>query len=186
MRILIADDEAIIRMGLKAMLVDLGHDVFSARDGAEAIDKAAQRLPELAILDIEMPATNGLQAAKAIYKKRPIPIIILTAFSAENLIEEASELPIHGYLIKPVEPEDIKAAIAIAKKRFADVQSLEEEKRKLQLGLEARKLLDRAKGVLMSQGMDEETAYQAIQREARNSQRKILAVAKEVILNGGL
>ncbi len=186
MRILIADDEAIIRIGLKAMLEDLGHDVITARDGQDAIEKAQQRLPELAILDIEMPQTNGLQAAKAIYKKRPLPIIMLTAFSDEALIEKASALQVHGYLIKPVEPTDIKAAISIAKQRFADVQALEQEKLKLQKGLEARKLLDRAKGILMAAGMDEETAYQAIQKEARNSQRKILIVAKEIVMNGGL
>ena len=179
MRILIADDESIIRLGLKAMLAEMGHEVVTAVNGREALDIARHHQPELAILDIKMPFTNGLQVAETLSRTQPIPILLLTAFSEQDLIEEASSLPIHGYLIKPIKPEELAAAIAVARKRFADNQALTEKAMQLEETLESRKIIDRAKGKLMAKGLSEEDAYHLIQTQARslNKSMKLVALA---------
>jgi response regulator NasT len=179
MRILIAEDESLIRMGLRAMLAEMGHEVVTAVNGREALDMARHHQPELAILDIKMPFTNGLQVAETLSRTQPLPILILTAFSDQDLIEEASSLPIHGYLIKPIKPEELAAAIAIAKKRFADNQRLTDKAIQLEETLETRKIIDRAKGRLMEKGLSEEDAYHLIQTQARslNKSMKLVALA---------
>lgn len=181
MRILIADDESIIRLGLASMLQDLGHEVVSAADGREAITLARQHRPDLAILDIKMPFTDGLQAAQTLHSTQPMPILILTAFSEQDLIEQASDLPIHGYLIKPVQREDVAAAIAVAAKRFRDTARLEDQSAALAEQLETRKLLDRAKAVLMADGMSEESAHRHIQAQARRLRRTVSEVARSIV-----
>ena len=182
MRILIADDESIIRMGIKSMLQDLGHEVLAATNGREALEMVRRHQPELAILDIKMPYTTGLQAAKTISRTQPIPIILLTAYSEEDLIEEATNLPIHGYLVKPVQPADLTAAIAVAHKRFNDAQKLAFHASQLEESLETRKLVERAKGHLMkTMGLDEEMAYQTLQKVARDKQLSMKQVA-EILL----
>jgi response regulator NasT len=179
MRILIADDESIIRLGLKAMLVEMGHEVVTAVNGREALDIARHHQPELAILDIKMPFTNGLQVAETLSRTQPMPILILTAFSEQDLIEEASSLPIHGYLIKPIKSEEVAAAIAVARKRFADNQALNAKATQLEESLESRKIIERAKGKLMEKGLSEEDAYHLIQAQARtlNKSMKLVALA---------
>ncbi|MFZ0546166.1 MAG: response regulator [Candidatus Promineifilaceae bacterium] len=181
MQILIADDEPIIRLGLKSMLEELGHSVTAVTNGREALEHHRRRSPDLAILDIQMPFTNGLQAAAAMSKQRPLPILILTAYGQDSLIEKASDLPIHGYLIKPVTPQSLSAAIAVAVKRFADAQELAEEKSALEEKLESRKIIDRAKGKLMAQGMGEEEAYQTLQKQARQTRQTIREVAESML-----
>lgn len=168
-------------MGLKAMLEELGHSVTAVTNGREALDHHRKRPSDLAILDIEMPFTNGLQAAATMSRIRPLPIIILTAYGQDSLIEKASDLPIHGYLIKPVAPQALSAAIAVAVKRFADAQQLAVEKSALEDKLESRKIIDRAKGKLMAQGMSEEEAYQTLQREARQTRRSVRQVAEALL-----
>jgi response regulator NasT len=181
MKILIADDEPIIRMGLKAMLEEMGHSVTAVANGREALDHHRRRPPDLAILDIDMPFTNGLQAAAAMSKNRPIPIIILTAYGQDQLIQKASDLPIHGYLIKPVTPQALAAAIAIAVKRFADAAQLTAEKTTLADKLAERKIIDRAKGKLMAQGLTEEEAYQTLQQQARQTRQSHRQVAQSLL-----
>lgn len=181
MRILIADDEAIIRMGLKKMLRDLGHEVVTAVNGREALTMAERQQPDLAILDIKMPFTDGLQVAQTLARKQPMPVLILTAFSEQALIEKASDLSIHGYLLKPVKSEELAAAIAVATKRFAETQALEVENTRLEQKMKDRKIIDRAKGKLMQKGLTEEEAYRYIQNQAR-SNRMSLFEASEVIL----
>jgi AmiR/NasT family two-component response regulator len=182
MRILIADDESIIRMGLRAMLQEMGHEVFAAVNGREALEMARRQQPDLAILDIEMPYTNGLQAARALARSQPLPILLLTAFSEQSLIEEAAELQIQGYLIKPVQEADLRAAIAVAVKRFAAQQALAAETMQLTEKLAHRKLVDRAKGVLMQrQGLSEEQAYRALQAFARQQQKTVAEVAAALL-----
>lgn len=181
MRILIADDESIIRMGLKAMLNDMGHEVLTATNGREALQMARQHQPELAILDIKMPYTDGLQAARTLARVHPIPMLLLTAFSEQDLIEQAADLPIQGYLIKPIKPEELAAAIAVANRRFADALSLQQRADKLEDELVTRKLLDRAKGKLMATGLTEEEAYQTIQRQARTNRQSLRQVALAIL-----
>ncbi len=184
MRILIADDESIIRLGLKSILQEMGHSVIEARNGREALQMARRHTPELAIFDIKMPYTDGIQAAKAIAKSMPMPVILLTAFSDDDLIEKATDMPIHGYLIKPVHPPALKAAIAVAEKRFAEQVQLVEANENLQEALETRKLVDRAKGKLMvEKGLNEQDAYRLLQLRARESRISMGDVARSV-LNG--
>lgn len=182
MRILIADDESIIRMGLKSMLQQMGHMVVAASNGREALRMAHKHNPDMAILDVKMPFTDGLQAAKSLHTSHPMPVVLLTAFSDSELIEKASALPIHGYLVKPVKKESLEAAMAVAVNRFADQRALQQERDVLERKLETRKLVDRAKGKLMVQkGLDEEQAYRLLQLRARESRSSLADVAAAVL-----
>jgi len=181
MRVLVADDEGIIRMGLKTMLQDLGHEVITALNGREAIQMAQRHNPDLAILDIKMPYTDGLQATKTISRINPMPILMLTAYSQRDLIEQAADLPVQGYLIKPIKREELDASITIAVKRFIDMRLLQERVEKLEQSLHSRKLLDRAKGQLMAQGMSEQDAYLALQRQARTERISLGQAAQQVL-----
>ena len=181
MRILIAEDESIIRMGLKSMLQEMGHKVYAASDGQKALDMAREHSPDLAILDIKMPHLNGLQVAENLARTQPMPILLLTAFSQQELIEIASDLPIQGYLVKPIQPQELSAAISVASKRFADNQTLESEKIKLEEKLAARKIIDRAKGKLMDEGLSEDEAYRFLQKQARDNHRSMKETAEAVL-----
>lgn len=181
MHILIADDESIIRLGLKAMLQEMGHQVVMAADGREALEQARRHQPDLAILDIKMPLTDGLQAAAALHRARPLPILLLTAFSEADLVDKATDLPIQGYLVKPVRPEELSAAITLAGKRFAEQQALQAKTAELRETLENRKLVERAKGKLMAAGLSEEVAYQMIQQQARQNRQSMTQVAQAIL-----
>ena len=181
MLILVADDESIIRLGLKSMLQDMGHEVIAATNGREALRLAEQHRPDLAILDIKMPYTDGLQAARTLARSNPLPILLLTAYSEADLVERAADLPIQGYLVKPIKFEELRAAIVVARKRFEETQMLAERATRLEHDLATRKLLDRAKGKLMASGLSEEEAYRRIQDDARRN-RQTMAEAAESIL----
>ena len=181
LKILVAEDESLIRLGLKTMLTGLGHEVLLAVDGHEALNQFHARSPDLAILDIRMPFTDGLAAAKAMYKHRPIPILILTAFGEQDLIEKAAALPVQGYLIKPVDERDLAAAIEVAVARFEEAQASARESAELRDDLETRKVVDRAKGKLMQQGKTEEEAYRTIQELARSRRITMRAAAEEMM-----
>jgi response regulator NasT len=178
---LIADDEPLIRMGLGAMLQELGHRSTAASNGREALQMARHQRFDLAILDIKMPYTDGLQAAETLARTMPLPVILLTAFSEQDLIETATDLPIHGYLVKPVQPGQLAAAIAVARKRFADARQATEQAEALAQKLAGRKLVDRAKGLLMQGGLSEAEAYDLLQRRARNTRRSLDEVAREIL-----
>lgn len=181
LKILVADDESIIRMGLRTMLTELGHEVVLASNGREALEFARTLHPDLALLDIQMPLTDGLEAARVIARKHPMPILILTAYSEQDLIEKAAQLPIQGYLVKPVNERDLAAAIQVAVARFEDAQAQARENAELRESLEARKLVERAKGVLMKTGLSEEEAYLAIQRQAREARASMRQAAEAII-----
>jgi response regulator NasT len=185
MLILIADDESIIRLGLKSMLESMGHDVVAATNGREAIRLAERQKPDLAILDIRMPYTDGLQAARTIAQAQSMPILFLTAFSERELIDKATDLPIHGYLIKPIQPEELGAAIAVAVKRFEESQSLANRTAALERELAARKTIDRAKGRLMRMGLTEEEAYLSIQDRARRNRQSLTQAAEAILRQPG-
>jgi response regulator NasT len=181
MKILIADDEGIIRMGLQKMLRNMGHDVLAATNGREALQMARTHRPDFAILDIQMPFTDGLQAAKTLSQTQPLPILILTAFSDRDMMEKAANLPIHGYLIKPIQANALEAAIIVAVKRFTEQQALQEQATKLEKTLALRKIIDKAKGILMGQGMTEQEAYLHLQKQARDENTTIVVVARGII-----
>lgn len=184
MLILVADDESIIRLGLKSMLQEMGHEVIAATNGREALRLAEQHRPDLAILDIKMPYTDGLQAARTLARTNPLPILLLTAYSEEDLVERAADLPIQGYLVKPIKAEELRAAIAVARKRFEETQMLAERATRLEHDLATRKLLDRAKGKLMESGLSEEEAYRRIQAYARRNRETMAAAAEAIIKRG--
>jgi response regulator NasT len=181
LKVLIADDESIIRLGLKTMLVELGHDVTAATDGREALRLAHQRPYDLAIFDVKMPFTDGLEAARALYKYRPMPIVLLTAFSDKELIERAAKLPIQGYIVKPVVEEQLAASIEVALQRFKDSQAVVARTVELEESLETRKVVERAKGILMKRGLSEEEAYQQLQRSARDAQITMRRAAEAIL-----
>lgn len=181
LKIVVADDEAIIRLGLRTMLAALGHEALLAPNGREALHLIRTHQPDLALLDIQMPLTDGLEAAKVIARKHPMPVIILTAFSQSDLLERAAQLPIQGYLVKPVNERDLAAAIEVAMARFEDAQAREKEIAELRDSLETRKVVDRAKGRLMQTGLSEEAAYLALQHRAREA-RVTLKQAAEAVL----
>lgn len=185
LRILIADDESIIRLGLKTMLTELGHDVTAAADGREALRLAHQRPIDFAILDVKMPFTDGLQAARALYKFRPMPILLLTAFSDRDLVEKAAQLPIQGYLVKPIREEQLAASIEVACRRFEDDRAQAARNAELVDSLETRSLIERAKGILMQSGMSESDAYQRMQKAARDNQATLKSVAQQILATAG-
>jgi response regulator NasT len=181
MWILIADDEPIIRMGLKSMLEELGHQVIAVANGREALRQARRQLFDLAILDIRMPYTDGLQTAKALNRQQPIPILILTAYSDEDLIDRASDLPIQGYLVKPIEPVELGAAIKVAVKRHQESETLKTQAVAYQQKLMAQRIISQAKAKLMATGMSEKEAHRAIHSQARDSQRPMHQIAQEIL-----
>ncbi len=181
LKIVVADDEAIIRLGLRTMLAALGHEALLAPNGREALNLIRTTQPDLALLDIQMPLTDGLEAAKVIARKHPMPVIMLTAFSQAELLEKAASLPIQGYLVKPVNERDLAAAIEVAVARFEDAQAQAREIAELKDSLETRKLVDRAKGRLMAGGLSEEDAYLALQGRARESRVSLRQAAEAVL-----
>ncbi len=181
LRVLIADDESIIRMGLRTILTELGHTVYSAADGVEAVTLAHREQPDIALLDVRMPFRDGLEAAAEILKQRPIPIVILTAYNETSLLDRATELPVQGYLIKPVKRDDLISTMRVAIATFNERRNLSEKVDELEEKLTARKLIERAKGILMKNGMGEEEAYHHIQTTARSRRTTMSKVSQEII-----
>lgn len=183
LRILIADDEAIIRMGLRAMLMDLGHIVVgAARDGQQAVEMAREYNPDLAILDIRMPRLDGLDAAKAVWAERPIPIVLLTAFSDRATIERARDTAVLAYLTKPVKEADLWPTLAIAQSRFAERMALADEQDTLRDAEATRTIVDQAKAKLMREaGMSEPEAFKFIHYTSRRERRTMREVAEQVL-----
>jgi response regulator NasT len=181
LRVLIADDESIIRMGLRTILTELGHTVYSAADGVEAVSLAHREQPDIALLDIRMPFRDGLEAAAEILRQRPIPIVILTAYNEGSLLDRAAELPVQGYLTKPVKRDDLITTMRVAMAQFNSQRQLTEKVDELEEKLTARKLIERAKGILMKSGVGEEEAYHQIQMAARSRRTTMSKVAQEVI-----
>jgi response regulator NasT len=182
LRILLAEDESIIRMGLRRILEEAGHRVVAAPDGRTAVKLARQTGPDLAILDIKMPGLDGLEVARQIYARRPLPIVVLTAYGDRELVEQAAELPILAYLIKPVEEQELLATLEVVTARFAEQQHLVRQANDLEEQLEARKIVERAKGVLMQrESLSERDAYLRIQRQARQERRTMRQVAKAIL-----
>ena len=184
LRILIADDESIRLLSLRAQLVALGHKVVAeASNGEEAVALAASTQPDLAIIDIRMPVVDGIAAAQRITEARPIPIILLTAYSEAELVERAAQANIATYLMKPVSEEDLMPAITLALIRFRQFQALHREVADLREALEARKLIERAKGILMRRlDLSEEEAFQRLQRQSQNTNRRLAQVAEAIIM----
>jgi AmiR/NasT family two-component response regulator len=183
LRVLVAEDEGLIRMDLVEMLEEDGYTVVGqAGDGASAVRLAAELRPDLVILDVKMPVLDGLSAAEQVVEARIAPVVILTAFSQRDLIERAREAGVMAYLVKPFQRKDLLPAIEMAVSRFTELVALEKEVGDLAGRLEARRLVDRAKSVLQTeQGMTEPEAFRFIQRRSMDERRSMRAVAQEVL-----
>ncbi|GAA3170531.1 response regulator [Blastococcus jejuensis] len=185
-RVLIAEDEALIRLDLKEMLEEEGYEVVAeVGDGQQAVDQARALAPDLVILDIQMPVLDGLSAAEQIAGERLAPVIVLTAFSQRELVERARDAGAMAYLVKPFSKNDLVPAIEVARARFSEMTALDGEVRTLEDRLETRKVVEKAKGVLMAeQGMTEAEAFRWIQRTAMNQRTSMKALAESILAPG--
>lgn len=184
MRVLIADDDPIIRLDLKQMLENMGYEVVAeAGDGQQALDQAREVSPDICILDVKMPIMDGIDAVSQIAEEGIAPAILLTAYSDRELIDRAKAAGVFAYLVKPFKPGDLPPAIEIARSRFEQNNALSAEIASLAERLEARKLLDRAKGILMEEhSINEAEAYRRIQTQSMNLRKTMREVAEAIIL----
>ena len=183
MRVLIAEDETLIRLDLKGMLESAGLEVCAeARDGVEAVELADSAEPDLAVLDVKMPRLDGIEAARRILDERPMPIVIVSAFTEQSLVRRAAEAGVYGYLAKPFREEDLLPAIATARARFDQLSAVREQVDSLAEALAARKAIERAKGLLMqNQGLTEQDAFARLRRASQTSGRPMRVIAEAII-----
>ena len=183
LRILVAEDETIIRLDLRELLERAGFDVCAeARDGVEAVELARSSQPDLAIMDVKMPRLDGIDAARSILDERPIPIVMLTAYGQEELVARAVEAGVFGYLVKPFREQDLLPAIQAARARFEELQAVREEAESLADALAARKAIERAKGILMAkEGLTEEAAFARLRKASQVSGRPMRVLADAVV-----
>ncbi len=188
LRVLIADDESLRVMSLREQLEKLGHRVIAeASEGRAAVNLARELRPDLAIMDIRMPEMDGIDAAEEMMSERPIPIILLTAYSERDLAERAANAHVAAYLMKPVSENDLLPAIALAISRFTEFQQLHKEVDDLRDALETRKLVERAKGILMRRlDLSEEEAFRRLQRRSQNENKKLGEIANAIITADGM
>ena len=183
MRILIAEDETIIRLDLRQLLEAAGHEVCAeARDGEEAVELALSETPDLALLDVKMPRLDGIDAARRILDARPIPIVMVTAYGERELVARAVEAGVFGYLVKPFRESDLLPAIATAQARHDELQALRAEADSLAEALAARKAIERAKGLLMERdGLSEAEAFARLRKASQISGRPLNIVAEALV-----
>jgi AmiR/NasT family two-component response regulator len=182
-RILVAEDETIIRLDLRALLEQAGFDVCGeARDGVEAVELARELEPDLAVMDVKMPHLDGIEAARRILEERPIPIVMVTAYDQDEIVSRAVEAGVFGYLVKPFREQDLLPAIQTARARHDELQALRAEAESLADALAARKAIERAKGVLMAkEGLTEQEAFDRLRRASQLSGRPLKVVAEALI-----
>jgi response regulator NasT len=184
LRIVIADDESIIRLDLKETLQRMGHQVIAeAGDGRTALELVRQHRPHLAILDVKMPELDGVDTAKEIAKDRLAPVLILTAYSQQDLVQRAMDAGVFAYVVKPFTESDLLPAMGIAIARFQQFNVIADEAASLQSAIETRKLVDRAKGILMDRhGLREQDAFRKIQQQSMNSRKPMKDIAEAIII----
>jgi len=183
-RVIIADDESIIRMDLREMLTNLGYLVVGeVGDGRSAVNLARELKPDIVVMDIKMPDMDGIEAAAILTEEKIAPVLLLTAFSQKELVDRATEAGVAGYIVKPFRESDLGPAIEVALARFSEFSQLESEVGNLQEALETRKVVDRAKGILMdTQSLKEAEAFRKIQKMSMNTRRPMREVAEAIIL----
>ncbi len=183
-RVVIADDESIIRMDLKEMLSGLGYQVVGeAGDGRQAINMARELKPDLVIMDIKMPEMDGISAARVLTEEKIAPVLLLTAYSQQELVAGAREAGVVGYIVKPFRQDELMPAIEVALSRFREFRELEKEMGDLKETLEARKVIERAKGVLMDQyGLKEADAFRRIQKLSMDTRKSMREIAEAILL----
>lgn len=182
-RILIAEDETIIRLDLRGLLEKAGYEVVGeARDGEEAVALAAELEPDLAVMDVKMPRLDGIEAARRILEARPIPVVMLTAFGQPDLVARAVEVGVFGYLVKPFREQDVVPAIEAARARYEELAAVRSEVDSLNEALVARKAIERAKGLLMEkEKLTEADAFARLRKASQVSGRPLRVIAEAVI-----
>jgi response regulator NasT len=183
LRIVVADDEIDMRDYLQTILPCFGHSVVAvAETGRELVEKCRETHPDLVITDIKMPDMDGIDAAKQIYMDSPIPVILVSAYHDQDLVDRAEEDHILAFLVKPIKQADLEPAIAIATRRFEQFQALRQEAADLRQALQDRKLIEKAKGLLMKRaGLDEHDAFRRLQRMASERNRKLAEIAVMIL-----
>ncbi len=187
MRILIAEDETLIRLDLRQLLESAGFEICAeARDGEEAVELARSERPDLAVLDVKMPRLDGIEAARRILDERPIPIVVVTAYGERELVARAVEAGVFGYLVKPFRETDLLPAIATAQARHEELTALRAEADSLAEALAARKAIERAKGLLMERdGLSEADAFARLRKASQISGRPLKVVAEALVATLG-
>lgn len=183
--ILVADDEHLVAGGIAANLAELGFTVVGpASDGQEALDLCRNARPDMALLDIRMPRLDGLAAAKAIHEELGIPVVLLSAYADPEFIDRAGQAGTYGYLLKPITPDQLRAAVTVAWSRHCAAAERRAEILALQERLENRKIIEQAKWILVDRkGLDEPEAMRRLQRHARNNRRTLVDIAQSIIEN---
>jgi response regulator NasT len=183
LRITIADDEPDMRDYFQKILPALGHTVVgAAKTGKELLEHCLRLKPDLVITDIKMPDMDGIEAAVALYRDNPIPVILVSAYHDPELIARAEADHILAYLVKPIKTADLEPAIALAMRRFAQFQALRQEASDLRQALADRKIIERAKGILMKRaGLDEQDAFRRLQKLASEKNRKLIDIASMIV-----
>ena len=183
LRIAIADDEPDMRDYFQEVLPRLGHTVVAlAQNGRELVDLCRATNPDLVITDIKMPDMDGIDAANKIYQERPVPVILVSAHHDANLIQRAETDHIMGYLVKPIKQADLKPTIAITVHRFEQFQAMHKEATDLRQALADRKMIERAKGILMKKGnLDEPEAFRRLQKLASEKNHKLVEIATIIV-----
>jgi AmiR/NasT family two-component response regulator len=183
-RVVVADDESIVRMDLREMLESLGYLVVGeAGDGESAIHLARELKPNIVIMDIKMPGMDGIEAGRVLTEERISPVLLLTAYSQQDLVGRAKEAGVMAYIVKPFHEADLAPAIEVALRRWQEFRSLEKEVEDLKEALETRKLVDRAKGILMdTQGLSEADAFRRIQKTSMDQRKPMKEVAEAIVL----
>jgi two-component system, response regulator PdtaR len=184
LRIAVADDEPDMRDYFRKCLTRMGHQVVVlAGNGQELVENCRTERPDLIITDIKMPDMDGIEAAIQIYRERPIPVILVSAFHDATLIERAEADHILGYLVKPIKQADLEPVIGLAMRRFEQLETLRREAADLRQALEDRKVIERAKGVLMKRGpLEEQEAFRRLQRLASEKSRKLVDIARMILI----
>ncbi|MGB3903508.1 MAG: response regulator [Anaerolineae bacterium] len=183
-RVIVADDESIVRMDLREMLDSLGYLVVGeAGDGESAVHLSRELRPDIVIMDIKMPGMDGIDAGKILTEERIAPVLLLTAYSQQDLVERAKEAGVMAYIVKPFHEADLAPAIEVALRRWGEFRALEQEVEDLKEALETRKLVDRAKGILMdTQGLSEADAFRRIQKTSMDQRKPMKEVAEAIVL----
>lgn len=183
-RIVIADDESLIRLDLREMLVHLGYDVVGeAGDGRSAMELARKLRPDLVIMDIKMPDLDGISAAEGLTQDRIAPVVLLTAYSDQALVDRAKEAGVVGYVVKPFREAELMPVIELSLARFEEFRALEREVGSLKEALESRKVVERAKGVLMEvHGLRESEAFHRIRKTSMDARKSMREVAEAILL----
>jgi response regulator NasT len=184
LRIAVADDEPDMRDFLERMLPRMGHQVVSvAENGKQLVEHCASLKPDLVITDINMPELDGISAAEQIFKNSPVPVILVSGYHDEALIERAEANHIQAYLVKPIKKADLEPAIAVAVARFNQFQDLRKEAQDLRQALDDRKTIERAKGILMRRaGLDERAAFARLQKSASENNLKLVDAARGILM----